>query len=124
VDYARVMAASVRLDRLLAGGIAVADLASIAERIAAKKAAYAAKADAWASRLDALDQAEPTAFANGDAAVAAVEADLGGIEKQLAAVSNLPPGPLAPSAPASPARLPPVDGFPPAGGSSQHIIKG
>jgi hypothetical protein len=86
----------VKLDEVLAAGITegrrLSTLGSVAERIAAKKAAHAAKADEWAARLDAIDAREPAAFEMGDAAVAERETDIGDMEANMRALSNLPNG--------------------------------
>lgn len=66
----------------------MASLASVADRIKTKKANYAAKAEGWAARLDALDKREPDAFAATDAAVTAYESDLSGMEADMRALTN------------------------------------
>jgi hypothetical protein len=71
-------------------GQAVSKLASIADRMKAKKLAHDAKADEWAKRLDAMDQHEPQAFSIGDALLAEREADLAQMEADLRGLSNLP----------------------------------
>jgi hypothetical protein len=77
-------------------------LSAVADRIKAKKAAYAAKAEVWAARLDKLDKLEPAAFAAADAAVTAAEADLGGMEADMRTLTNaVPPTPLPTSGPGS-----------------------
>lgn len=65
-------------------------LSAIAERIAEKKLAHDKKADDWATRLDALDQKEPAAFAYGDGVIAERETDLSDMEKTMRTISNLP----------------------------------
>ena len=73
----------------------MASLSSVADRIKAKKAAYAAKAEGWAARLDKLDALEPMAFTSTDAAIAAAETDLSGMEADMRALTNAgPPAPL------------------------------
>lgn len=67
-------------------------LASIAERIAAKKLSHDQKADEWATRLDALDKKEPAAFEYGDGVIAERETDLSDMEKTMRTISNLPLG--------------------------------
>ena len=69
----------------------MASLASVADRIKAKKAAYAKKAEEWAARLDKLDEREPDAFAATDAAIVAHEADLDSMEGDMRALTNVPP---------------------------------
>jgi hypothetical protein len=68
-------------------------LAEIADRIARKRAEHNAKADEWAKRLDAIDKAEPAAFAAGDAVMSEREADVRQFEDTIRQLSNLaPPG--------------------------------
>lgn len=69
----------------------VARLSIIADRIAVKKREHNAQADEWSARLDAMDTAEPGAFAIGDAVVAEREQDLARIESDMKQLSNLPP---------------------------------
>jgi hypothetical protein len=85
------------LDRLCAEAIAEgrarpvsSRLGEIADRIARKRSAHDAKAEEWAKRLDAIDKAEPGAFAAGDAAVAEREADMKEFEDTIRQLSNLP----------------------------------
>lgn len=66
----------------------MASLASVADRIKAKKALYAKNAEAWAARLDKLDAAEPDAFAATEAALASHETDLSGMEADMRALTN------------------------------------
>lgn len=66
----------------------MSSLASVADRIKAKKALHASKAEEWAARLDKLDQLEPEAFASTDASIAALEGDLGGMEADMRALTN------------------------------------
>ena len=79
----RVVKAIVRETRM-------SKLGAIADRIKAKKEAHDAKADEWASRLDAIDQREPHAFAIGDAVIAERDADLAEMEATMRTLSNLP----------------------------------
>lgn len=73
----------------------MASLAAVSDRIKAKKLAYAAKAEGWAARLDALDAREPEAFAATEAALALNETDLSGMEADMRALTNgAPAGPL------------------------------
>lgn len=92
--YERFRRASGRfgavLERNIREGRRVATLGSIGDRIAAKKAKHAAKAEEWALRLDRLDEIEPQAFAMGDAAVAEREEDIAQFEKDIRGLSNLP----------------------------------
>jgi hypothetical protein len=70
----------------------MASLSSVADRIRAKKGVHAAKAEAWAARLDKLDKLEPDIFAATDAAIGAYETDLSGMEADMRALTNgVPP---------------------------------
>lgn len=74
----------------------MASLASVSDRIKAKKELYAKKAEAWAVRLDALDKREPDAFAATEAAIGAHETDLSDMEADMRALTNgAPVGPLS-----------------------------
>jgi hypothetical protein len=66
----------------------MASLASVSDRIKAKKALYAKNAEAWGARLDRLDKLEPDAFAATEAAIAAHETDLAGMEADMRALTN------------------------------------
>ena len=79
----------------------MSSLSSVADRIKAKKAAYAGKAEAWAARLDKLDALEPAAFAATDAAVAAAETDLSAMEAEVRMLTNAGPTASPASAPKS-----------------------
>ena len=86
--------ASKKLEAVLTAGISegkrLSKLGAIADRIKSKKAAHDAKADEWATRLDALEQREPDAFAIGDAVLGEREADLAEMESTMRTLSNLP----------------------------------
>ncbi len=84
----------------------MATLSAVAERIKQKQAAHQAKADQISKRLDALDQAEPAAFASLEYSIGSMEVDLSSMESEVRALSN--GAPLAPPAgaqlsPATPA---------------------
>ena len=83
-------------------------LGDIAARIVAKRDAHNVIADGFAARLDALDKAEPAAFAVGDQVIAERAADLATFEADMRQLSNLPLASSPPSPPASPAASPTV----------------
>jgi hypothetical protein len=99
---ARVVALALEPEKIKAERGTMTSLSSVADRIKAKKLAYASKAEIWGSRLDKLDALEPAAFTATDAAVAAAETDLAGMESDMRALTNAgPPTPLPQSGPGS-----------------------
>lgn len=69
--------------------VRMSKLGAVAERLKAKKAVHDAKADEWASRLDALDRREPEAFRAGDTVIGEREVDLAEMEATMRNLSNL-----------------------------------
>ena len=112
------------MELLLDREVGVADVAGIADRISQKKEARSKWAESMAARLDAMDAAEPAAFAGAEAVLAAQESDLGRLEEENKKLGNLAANPLPKSAAGSAnGGTASTDGFPPPGGSSEHLIK-
>lgn len=99
---ARGIAALRTVHNLMQRHADMSKLSEVADRIKAKKLAHEAKADEMAARLDAIDQREPEVFDMADNAIAQQDTDLSGMEADMRALSNLAPGPLPKSPPASP----------------------
>lgn len=66
-------------------------LASVSDRIRAKKESYAKKAEEWGARLDEIDRREPEAFRATEAALVSHETDLSDLEADMRALTNGPP---------------------------------
>jgi len=91
----RVVALALAPEKIRAERGTMTSLSAVADRIAAKKAAYTAKAQGWAARLDKLDKLEPAAFDATEAAITAHETDLSGMESDMRSLTNM--GAPAPS---------------------------
>lgn len=103
VEAARVIAKTIEdLKVIETERKVMSSLAGVADRIKAKKALHASKYEDWAARLDKLDQLEPDAFASTEASVAALEADLSGMEADMRALTNGAPTQQAAVVPPSP----------------------
>lgn len=90
----QVIESSRKLDSMLTKAIddtrKTVSLADVAARIRAKKAKHDLLASDWASRLDKMDAKEPALLEAGESVLAAREADMREMERNIRVLGNIP----------------------------------